>query len=154
MLAPWKKSYAKPRQCIEKQRHHFAHKCPYSLSCGFPSSYVQTWELNHKEGWVLKNWCFQTVVLEKTLESPIHGLQGDQPWIFTGRVDAEVPICWPLDTKSWLTGKDPDAGKYGGQEKGAVESEMVGWHHHHSMDINLSKLQETVHYQLNGHEFE
>ena len=141
--------------CIAKQRHHSAHKCPYSLCCGFSSSHVQMWEVNHKEGWVLKNWCFQIVVLEKTLKSPIHGLQGGQPWIFTGRMDAEVPIPWPLDTKSWLIGKDPDAGKdWGQKEKGAVESEMVGWHYHHSVNINLSKLQEPVHYRLDGHEFE
>ena len=104
------------------------------------------WELEHKEGWVLKNWCFWTVVLEKTLESPfdskeIHPVhpKGNQSWIFIGRTDAEaeVPILWPPDTKNWLIGKDPHAGKDGGQEeKGRTEDEMVGWHH-----------------WLNGHEF-
>ena len=70
MLAPWKKSYDKPRQCIKKQRHHFADKGPYSQTCGFSSSHAHMWELDHKEGSGLKNWCFQNVVLEKTLESP------------------------------------------------------------------------------------
>ena len=71
MLAPWKKSYDQPRQCIQKQKHHFANKGPYSQSYGFSSSHVQMWELDHKEGWALKNWCFWSVVLEKTLESPL-----------------------------------------------------------------------------------
>ena len=70
MLAPWKKSYDKPRQCIKKHRYHFANKDPYNQSYGFSSSYVPMWEMDHEEGWVLKNWCFWTVVLEKTLESP------------------------------------------------------------------------------------
>ena len=100
-----------------------------------------------KEGWVPKNWCFQTVVLEKTLESPLDckeiqivNSKGNQPWIFIRRTDAEVeaPILWPPDAKSWLIGKDPDAGKdWGHEEKRATEDEMVGWLH-----------------QLNGHEFE
>ena len=97
------------------------------------------WELDHKEGWAPKSWCFQTVVLEKTLESPsdckeiqsVHP-KGDQSWIFIGRTDveAEAPILWPPDGKSWLIGKDPDAGKDVGQEeKGITEDEMIGWHH-------------------------
>ena len=94
------------------------------------------WELDHKGGWVLKNWCFRTAVLEKTLESPSNkqikpvNPKGNQPWIFTGRTDAEaeVPILWPCDTKSQLIGKDPDAGKDWGQEEKRVrEDEMVGW---------------------------
>ena len=110
---------------------------------------------------MLKNWCFQIVVMEKTLESPIHGLQGDQPWIFTGRMDAEVPTLWPLDGKSWLTGKDPDAGKDGGQkEKGWQRMRWLDgititqwtsiWANFRrqcitdSMDMSLSKLQELV----------
>ena len=117
--APWKKSYDKPRQCIKKQRHHFANECLYSKSYGFSSSHVWMWELVHKEGWVLKN-CFQIVELEKTLESPLDckemkraNPKGYQPWIFIGRTDAEdeAPILWPPDAKSWLIGKDPDAGK-------------------------------------------
>ena len=97
------------------------------------------WELDHKESWALKNWCFWTVVLEKTLESPLHCKEiqtvhpkGDQSWVFIGRTDAkaEAPILWPPDAKSWLIGEDPDAGKdWGQEEKGTTEDEMVGWHH-------------------------
>ena len=103
----------------------------------------ESWTI--KEGWALKNWCFQIVVLEKTLESPLDckGIKpvnpkGNQSWIFTGRTEAETPILWPPNAKSQLTGKDPDAGKdWGQKEKGMIEDEMVGWHH-----------------QLNGHEVE
>ena len=104
------------------------------------------WELDHKEGWALKNWCFWTVMLEKTLESPLNSKEiklvnwkGNQPWIFIGRTDAEAeaPILWPSDAKCWLSGKDPDGGKdWGREEKGMTEDEMAGWHH-----------------WLNGHEF-
>ena len=97
------------------------------------------WELDHKEDWVLNNWCFQVVVLEKTLESPLDckeiqpvNSKGNQPWLFIGRTDAdaEAPILWSPDAKSQLTGKDPDAGKdWGQEEKGTTEDEMVGWHH-------------------------
>ena len=120
MLSPWKKRYYKPRQHIKKQRSYFTNKGPSSQSYGFSSSHVWMWELDHKESWVLKNWCFLTVVLEKTLESPLDSKEiktvnpkGNQPWIFTGRADAEVeaPILrWP-DEKSRLIGEDPDAGK-------------------------------------------
>ena len=113
----------------------------------FSSSHVWIWELDYKESWEPKNWCFWTVVLEKTLESPLDSkemkpvnLQENQPWIFTGRTDAEAeaPILWPPHAKYWLIWKDPDAGKYWRQEeKGATEDEMLGWHH-----------------QLNEHEFE
>ena len=96
-IAPWKKSYDKPRQHIIKQRHYFANKGPSSQSYGFSSSHVQMWELDHKEGWVPKNWCFQTVVLEKTLESSLDSKEikpvnpkGNQPWIFIGRTDEEA----------------------------------------------------------------
>ena len=105
----------------------------------FPSSHVWMWELDHKECWVLKNWCFQTMVPEKTLESPLDckenqpvHLKGNQSWVFIGRTDpeAETPILWPPDAKSWLILKDPDAGKdRGREEKGTTEDEMVGWHH-------------------------
>ena len=105
------------------------------------------WELDYKESWELKNWWVWTVVLEKTLESPLHckeiqlvNPKGNQPWIFTGRTDAEAetPVLWPPDAKKLLIGKDPDAGKDGRQgEKGTTEDEMVGWHH-----------------WLDGHEFE
>ena len=97
------------------------------------------WELNCEESWALKNWCFWTVVLAKTLESPldckeiqpVHS-KGDQPWVFFGRNDAkaEIPVLWPPHVKSWLTGKDSDAGRNWGQEKkGTTEDEMAGWHH-------------------------
>ena len=104
----------------------------------FSSDHVWMWEVDCKESWTLKNWCFWTVVLEKTLESsldckeiqPVHP-KWDQSWVFFGRndVEAETPILWPPDVKSWLIGKDPDAGKDWGQEKGTIEHEMVGWHH-------------------------
>ena len=111
------------------------------------------WELYHKESWALKNWCFWTVVLEKTLESPldckdikpVHP-KGDQSWIFTGRTDAEAeaPILWPLDAKSWLIWKDPDAGKNWAQkEKGITEDELVRWHLW-LPGQSLSKLQGVV----------
>ena len=105
----------------------------------FSSSHVWMWELDYKDSWALKNWCFWTVVLEKTLESPLDCKEiqpvhpkGDQSWMFIGRTDAEAetPILWPPHTKSWLIGKDSDAGKdWGQEEKGATEDEMVGWHH-------------------------
>ena len=114
-------------------------KSPYSECYDFSSSHVQMWELDHKESWVTENWCFQTVVLEKTLENPLESKEieqvnskGDQPWIFTGRTDAkaETSISWLPDAKSWLTGNDPDAVKdWGQEEKGTAEDEMVGWHH-------------------------
>ena len=118
--APWKKSYDKPRMCIKKQRHHFADKGPYSQTYGLSSSQVGMWELDHKEGWVPKNWCFQIVVLEKTLESPLDckeiksvNLKGTKPWLFIGRTDteAEAPILWIPNEKNQLIGKDPDVGK-------------------------------------------
>ena len=97
------------------------------------------WELDYKESWVPKNWCFWTVVLEKTLQSPLHCKEiqpvhpkGNQSWIFIGRTDAEAesPILWPPDVKGWLIWKDPDPGKdWGQEEKGTTEDEMVGWHH-------------------------
>ena len=103
------------------------------------SSIVQMWELDQKEDWVLKNWCFQTVVLEKTLESPLDSRKikpvnpkENKPWIFIERADAgaEASIFCPPDEKSWLMGKDPDAGKdWGQEEKGVTEGEIVGWHH-------------------------
>ena len=109
------------------------------------------WQLGHKEGWVLKNWCFWAVVLEKTFESPLdYKIQPVHPkvcqsWVFIGRTDveAETPIFWPPDAKSWLIGKDPDAGKDWRQEKGTTEDQMVGWHYQ-SMDISLSKLWELM----------
>jgi len=142
MLAPWKKSYEQPRQHIKKQRCYFANKGPSSQSYGFSSSHVWIWELVYKESWVLKNWWFWTVVLEKTLESPLDCKEvqpvhpkGDRSWVIIGRIDveAERPILWPPDAKSWLIWKDLDAGKdWGQEEKGTTEDEMVGWHHWHN----------------------
>ena len=112
----------------------------------FSSSHVCMWELDYKESWAPKNWCFWTVVLEKTLENPLDckeikpvSPKGDQPWVFIERTDveAETPILWPSDAKSWLIWKDPDAGKdWRQEEKGKTEDEMVLWHR-----------------QLNGYEF-
>ena len=105
---------------------------------GFSSGHVWMWELDYKESWLLKNWCFWTVVVEKTLESPLDCKEiqpvhpkNDQSWVFIGRTDeAETPIVWPPDAKSWLIGKDPDAGRdWGQEEKGMIEDEMAGWHH-------------------------
>ena len=139
MLAPWKKNYEQRRQHITKQRHYFANKGPSSQSYGFSSSQVQMWELDYKESWALKNWCFWIVVLEETLESPLDCREvklihpkWNQSWIFIGRIDAEAetPILWPTDAKNWLIWKDPDAGKDRRQEeKGMTEDEMFGWHH-------------------------
>ena len=120
---------------------------PYSQSYGFSSGHVWMWELDYKESWAPKNWCFWTVVLEKTLESPLDykevkpiSPKRNQSWIFIGgtNAEAETPVLWPPDVKSQLTGKDPDAGKdWRHKEKGTTEDEMAGWHH-----------------RLNGHEFE
>ena len=125
---------------ILKSRHYFANKGPSSQGYGFSSSHVWMWEMDYKESWVLKNWCFWTVVLEKTLESPLdckeilyfQRSKGSKSWIFIGRTDveAETPILWPPDGKSWLIWKDPDAGKdWRQEEKGTTEDEMVGKHH-------------------------
>ena len=138
LLLLGRKSYDQPRQHIKKQRHYFANKGPPSQSCGFSSSHVWMWELDYKESWVLKNWCFWTVVLEKTLESPLDCKEmqpvhpkGNQSWIFIGRthVEAETPIFWLPDVKRWLIWKDPDAGKDWRWEEKMIEDEMVGWHH-------------------------
>ena len=132
---------------ILKNRHYFVNKGPSSQGYGFSSGHVWMWELDYKESWTLKNWCFWTVMLEKTLESPldckdIHPVhaKGNQSWVFIGRTDveAETPILWSPDGKNWVAGKDPDAGKgWRQEEKGTTEDEMVRWHH-----------------QQDGHEFE
>ena len=130
---------------LKKQRDYFANKGPSGQGCGFSSSHIWMWELDHTESWALKTWCFWTVVLEKTLErsldckeiKPVNP-KGNQSWIFIGRTDAKAPFLWPPDVKNWLIGKNPDAGKDWRQEvKGTREDEMVGWHH-----------------RLDGHEFE
>ena len=128
-----------PRQHIKKQRHYFVNKGPSSQGYGFSSGHVWMWELDYKESWALKNWYFWTVVLEKTLESPLDCKEiqpvhpkGDPSWVFIGGTDveAETPIFCPPNAKSWLIWKDPDAGKdWGQEEKGTTEDEMVGWHH-------------------------
>ena len=145
MLAPWKKSDDQPRQHIKNQRHTLPAKVRLVKAMVF-LVVMYGWELDCKESWMPKNWCFWTVVLEKTLESrldckeiqPVHPKR-DQSWVFIGGTDveAETPILWPPDVKSWLIWKDPDAGKeWIEEEKGTTEDEMVGWHH-----------------RLNGHEF-
>ena len=123
---------------MQKQRHYFANKGPSSQGYGFSCGHVWMWDLDCEESWVLKNWCFWTVVLEQTLESPldckeiqpVHS-EGDQPWVFFGRNDAnaETPVLWPPHAKSWLIGKDYDAGRdWGQEEKGTTEDEMARWH--------------------------
>ena len=144
--ALWEKNHDQPRQHIKKQRHS-ANKGPSSRSNGFFSSHVWMWELDHKESWVLKNWCFKTVVLAKTLEHPLDCKEikpvhpkGNQSQIFIGRTNAKAEtliLCSP-DAENWLIWKDPDAGKdWRQEEKGTTKNEMAGWHH-----------------QLDGHEFE
>ena len=138
MLAPWKKSYNKPRQRIRKQRHHFADTYPYSQSYDCSSSHVLMWVLDHKEGWALNNWCFRTVVLEKTLRNPLDckeiksvNPKRNQYWIFIGRTDAEAeaeaPILWPPDAKNWLSGTDPDARRDWRQEEKGMTRGRDGW---------------------------
>ena len=124
---------------IEKQRDYFVKKGPSSQGYGFSIGHVWMWELDCEESWVPKNWCFWTVVLEKTLESLLNykeiqlvHAKGDQSWVFIGRTDAkaETPIFWQPHVKSWFIGKDPDAGRdWGQEEKGTTEDEMPGWHH-------------------------
>ena len=146
-LAPWAESYDKLRQCMKKQRRHFADKVPYCQSYGFSCSLLWMWELDHKEDWVVKNWCSWVVAPEKTLESPLDfkeinsvNPKRNQPWIILGRTDAEAesPILWPPDVKNWLIGKYPNFLKdWRQKEKGSAEDRKVGWHH-----------------WLNGHEVE
>ena len=147
MLTPWKESSNQPRQHSKKQGRYLANKHLSSQSYGFSSSHVQMLELDYKESWAQKNWCFWTVVLEKSLEGPwdskeiqpVHP-KGNQSWIFIGRTDAEAetPILLPPDVKNRLIWKDPDAGKdWRWEERGMTEDEITGWHH-----------------WINGHEFE
>ena len=138
---------------IFKSRYYFANKGPSIQGYGFSSSHVWMWELDCEERWVLKHWCFWTVVLEKTLESPldckeiqlVHS-KGDHSWVFIGRTnaEAETPVLWPPHAKSWLIWKNPDAGKdWRWEEKGTTEDEMAGWHYW-LIDMSLGKLQELV----------
>ena len=138
---------------MEKQRHYFANKDPSSQGYGFSSSHVWMWELDYKESWAQKNWCLWTMVLEKTLGSPLDCKEiqpvhpkGDQSWVFIGRTDVgvETPILWPPDAKNWLIGKDPHAGKDWRKEKRGWQ--RIRWLDGITdlMDMNLSKLQELV----------
>ena len=136
--------------CIKKQKHHFAGKGPYSQSYGFSSNHVLLWKLDHKEGWAPKDPCFWVVVLEKTHECPLHSKdispKENQPWIFTGRTDAEAEasIIWPPDVKSQLFGKDPDAWKIEGKRR--KRQQRVKWLESitDSMDVNLSQRREIM----------
>ena len=135
MLTPWEESYDQPRQHIQKQRHYFANKGPSSQGYGFSSSHVGMWELDCEESWAPKNWWFWTVVLEKTLESPldckeiqpVHS-KGDQSGcsLVGLKLKLKTPVLWPPDTKNWLIGKDPDAGK-GWRQRLKVEGDGRGW---------------------------
>ena len=137
MFTPWKESFDQPIQHIKKQRHYFANK---GLSCegyGFSSSHVRMWELDYKESWEQKNWCFWTMVLESPLDSK--EIQPDQPkgnqsWIFIGRTDveAEMPIFWPPDVRTDSLEKTLMLGKIEGGKKETTEDEMVGLHHRHN----------------------
>ena len=147
MLAPWKKSYDQPRQRIKSRDITLPTEVYLSQRYRFSSRHVWMWELDYKESWAPKNWCFWIVVLEKIFESPLDckeikpvNPKGNQSCIFIGRTDAEAetPILWSPDAKNWLIWKDSEAGKdWRWEEKGIIEDEMVGWHH-----------------WLNGHEFE
>ena len=139
MLAPWKKSYDKPRQNIKKQKHYFANVLLVKAMV-FPVVMYEceSWTIK-KNWWALKNWCLWTVVLKKALESPLDCKEikpvnpnGNQSWVFIERTDAETeaPILWASDAKSWLFEIDPDIGSdWRQEEKGTAENEMVGWHH-------------------------
>ena len=146
MLAPWKKSFDQPRQHIRKQRHYFANKGLSNQSYGFSSSHVWMWELDSEEGWALKNWCFWTVVLEKTLESPLDckeiqpvHLKGDQSWVFIERLMLKLKLHYfgHLMQRADSSEKTLMLGKIEGRRRRGWQDEMVGWHH-----------------WLNGHEFE
>ena len=139
IFTPWKKIHDQSRQHIKKQRHYFANNHLSSQGYGFSSSHVWMWVLDRKESWAPKNCCFWTVVLEKTLESPLDCKEiqpvhpkGNQSWMSFGRIDveAETPVLWPSDAMSFPIWKDPDAGKdWRQEEKRTTGDEMVGWHH-------------------------
>ena len=149
-LVPRKKSYDQSRQHITKQRHSFADKGPSSQGYGFSTSHVWMWELDCKQRRMPKDWCFWTVVLEKTFESPL-GCQeiqpghpkGNQSWIFTGRTDAEAeaPVLWPPDVKNWVIGKDLMLGKMEGRRRGRQRMKWLDGITD-SRNMNLSKLPE------------
>ena len=146
-ITAWKKVITNLDSLLKSRNITLPTKVQLSQSYGFSSSHVWMWELDCEQSWTPKNWCFWTVVLKETLESPLDckelqpvNPKGNQSWIFIGRTDgkAETPIFCPPDVKNWLIWKDPDAGKaWRREEKGTTKNQMVGWHH-----------------QLNGHEFE
>ena len=151
MLAHWKKSYDKPRQCIKKQRHYVASKGPSSQSYGFSSSHVWMWELDHKESWVPKNWCFQIEVLEKTFKCPLDckvmksvNPKGNKPWIFIGRIDAEAeaPIFWP-PTYQWHPSPVLLPGKSHGRRSLAGYSPQGGKESGHDWATSLHLIKKT-----------
>ena len=152
-LTPWKESYDQPRQHIKKQRHYFANKGLSGQGYGFSSGHVWMWDLENKESWALNNWCFWTVVLEKTLESPLDCKEiqpvhprGDQSWVFIGRTDveAETPILWSPDVKNWLIGKDPDGGKIEGRRRTGQQRTIWLDGITDSMDMSLGKVHELL----------
>ena len=136
-LAPWKKVMTNLDGILKSRDITLPTKAHLFKAMVLSSSHVWMWELDYKESGAQKNWCFWTVVFEKTLESTLDSTEikrvppkGNQSWIFVGRTDAEAPVLWPPDTKNWLNWKDPDAGKnWRREEKGTAENEMVGWHH-------------------------
>ena len=145
MLTPWKKSYDQPRQHIEKQRHYFANKSPCSQGYGFSSSHVWMWELDCEESWALKNWCFWTVVLQKTFESPFY-CKGDQLWDFFGRNDAkaETPVLLHLMRRVDSLEKTLMLGGIGGARRRGWQRMRCLDGITNSLDVNLSELQELV----------
>ena len=149
MLSPWIKSYDRPRQCIEKEWHHFSDKDLYTQNYDFSSSHVQIQKLDHKEGWVPNNWSFELWCWRRILRVPWTAKRSNQSilkeiipeYSLEGlMLKLKLQYLWPPDAKSWLIGKDPDAGKDWGQKKRMAKDEMVGWHHW----LNGHELEQTI----------